>query len=175
MAAKKLTVKQRRFIEEYAIDKKAKQAAIRAGYSKHTASAIGVENLTKPLIKEAIDKKLNELTEKAGIKVIDVLQGLKRIAEFDPRKLFDDTGKMKKIADLDDDTALAIASIDINEIRNMTEDKAISTITKKIKQSDRIKAWELIGKHLNMWIERKEIKHTGFETFAELMSELSKK
>ena len=46
--------KQQRFVEEYLIDLNATRAAIRAGYSEKTASAIGHENLRKPTIVEAI-------------------------------------------------------------------------------------------------------------------------
>lgn len=51
-----LTAKQQRFVEEYLVDLNATQAAVRAGYSKKTAGAIGGENLEKPEIQEAIQK-----------------------------------------------------------------------------------------------------------------------
>ena len=60
MAEKKLTAKQQRFCDEYLIDLNATQAAIRAGYSKKTAYAIGVENLKKPEIKSQIEKRMAE-------------------------------------------------------------------------------------------------------------------
>ena len=66
MAEKKLTAKQQRFCDEYLIDLNATQAAIRAGYSKKTAGSIGTENLQKPLIKEYIEKCMEE-KEKALI------------------------------------------------------------------------------------------------------------
>lgn len=49
-----LTPKQAAFVREYLVDRNGTQAAIRAGYSKKTAGAIAVENLTKPLISEKI-------------------------------------------------------------------------------------------------------------------------
>lgn len=63
----KLTAKQRRFVQEYLIDLNATQAAIRAGYSKKSACAIGLENLGKPMIKQANDEmKIYNLTMKAN-------------------------------------------------------------------------------------------------------------
>ena len=53
---KKLTGKQERFVQEYLIDLNASQAAIRAGYSKDTATQMGYENLTKPYIQDAVQK-----------------------------------------------------------------------------------------------------------------------
>ena len=55
-----MTAKQQRFCDEYLIDLNATQAAIRAGYSKKTARAIANENLTKPYIKEYIEKRMAE-------------------------------------------------------------------------------------------------------------------
>lgn len=56
----KLTAKQQRFCDEYLIDLNATQAAIRAGYSEKTAKQIGNENLTKPDLKEYIEKRMAE-------------------------------------------------------------------------------------------------------------------
>ena len=56
----KMTAKQQRFCDEYLIDLNATQAAIRAGYSKKTARAIGNENLMKPDIKKYIDERMAE-------------------------------------------------------------------------------------------------------------------
>jgi phage terminase small subunit len=53
---KKLNPKQSAFVREFLIDLNATQAAIRAGYSKKTAGAIGHELLKKPEIMEAIQK-----------------------------------------------------------------------------------------------------------------------
>ena len=47
---KRLSDKQERFIDEYMVDLNAKQAAIRAGYSKKSAVVIAAENLKKPMI-----------------------------------------------------------------------------------------------------------------------------
>ena len=63
----KLTPKQELFCTEYMIDLNATQAAIRAGYSKHTAQAIGAENLTKPLIAAEISRLFIERTTKTKI------------------------------------------------------------------------------------------------------------
>lgn len=55
-----MTAKQKRFCDEYLIDLNATQAAIRAGYSKKAAQAIGAENLTKPVIKQYIEQRMQE-------------------------------------------------------------------------------------------------------------------
>lgn len=66
-AVKGLNLKQKRFCMEYIIDNNATQAAIRSGYSKKTAAVIGAENLTKPNIKEEIDKLQDKTSKKLEI------------------------------------------------------------------------------------------------------------
>lgn len=58
-----MTPKQQRFVEEYLVDGNATQAAIRAGYSEKTASAIGHENLKKPEIAAALQAGRQEITK----------------------------------------------------------------------------------------------------------------
>lgn len=60
VAETKLTAKQKRFCDEYLIDMNITQAAIRAGYSKKTAYAIGQENLKKPMLKKYIEDRMKE-------------------------------------------------------------------------------------------------------------------
>lgn len=69
-----LTAKQQRFVDEYMIDLNATQAAIRAGYSKNTASETGYENLRKPQIADEIAKRQQKHAEKAEMTVEWVLQ-----------------------------------------------------------------------------------------------------
>jgi phage terminase small subunit len=59
-----LTDKQQRFVEEYCVDFNATQAAIRAGYSKNTATAAttGYRMLRNAEISAAIDARLSHLT-----------------------------------------------------------------------------------------------------------------
>lgn len=63
---KKLTPKQKAFVDYYIETGNATEAAIRAGYSKKTARVIGQENLTKPAIKQYIDKR-NKVIESERI------------------------------------------------------------------------------------------------------------
>ena len=62
-----LTPRQASFVEQYLVDLNATKAAIRAGYSKATAGAIGAENLTKPEIIAAVEAGKARLSERTGI------------------------------------------------------------------------------------------------------------
>jgi phage terminase small subunit len=75
-----LNPKQQKFCEEYLIDLNATQAAIRAGYSKKTAYAIGSENLTKPEIHAYIENLKRDRSERTLIEADFVILGLKEVA-----------------------------------------------------------------------------------------------
>lgn len=59
----KLTEKQRRFVAAYIKTGNAAEAARQAGYKKKTADAIGRENLRKPTVRNAIEKRLKEIED----------------------------------------------------------------------------------------------------------------
>ena len=58
-----LTEKQKRFIDYYIETGNATEAAKKAGYSKKTAAVTGHDNLRKPNIKSAIEKRLKALED----------------------------------------------------------------------------------------------------------------
>jgi phage terminase small subunit len=72
----KLTTKQKLFVESYLADPNATQAAIKAGYSKHTAKSQGQRLLTNVDIKQAVEKRI----EKAVMSADEVLTELANIA-----------------------------------------------------------------------------------------------
>ena len=80
MAVQGLTPRQARFIEEYGIDLNATQAAIRAGYSTTTARQMGTENLSKPVIANAIAAAQKARSERTEITQDEVVRGLYREA-----------------------------------------------------------------------------------------------
>src|SRR5215510_12099596 len=104
-----LTAKQQRFVAEYLIDLNATQAAIRAGYSRQTASEQAYENLRKPQIAAAIATGKRQQLEKADLSAERILEEFRRLAFFDARTLFDDAGRLRPIADLPEDARAAIA------------------------------------------------------------------
>lgn len=71
-----LTPKMQMFVEEYLVDLNATQAAIRAGYSPKTANRIAAENMSKPVIKAEIEKRMKERGEQVDINAKWVLERL---------------------------------------------------------------------------------------------------
>jgi phage terminase small subunit len=76
-----MTPKQIAFVAEYLIDMNATQAAIRAGYSAHTAVKIGSENLRKPEVRKAIDAARAKVMDAAEMTVEKHMHDLKRLRD----------------------------------------------------------------------------------------------
>jgi phage terminase small subunit len=70
--AARLTEKQRRFVDFFVETANATEAAIRAGYSKRTAAQTGSENLRKPHIAAAIEKRNKELEDERIADMVEV-------------------------------------------------------------------------------------------------------
>lgn len=74
MAKRKLTAKQRKFVDKYVETGNAKEAAIEAGYSINTAKQMGTENLSKPVLKEAIEARMAEMASNTIASAKEVLE-----------------------------------------------------------------------------------------------------
>ena len=144
-----MTKKQKRFIEEYLIDLNATQAAIRAGYSPDTAKSIGSENLTKPDIQARIAKAMAERSRRTGVNADRVVMELAKIAFVNASDVIDaETATLKPDA-AREDTA-AIQSV---KVKTFGEDG----LEREIKMADKLKALELLGKHLGMFKDKVEL------------------
>lgn len=144
-----MTQKQKRFIEEYLIDLNATQAAIRAGYSPDTAQQTGSENLSKPVIRAQIDRAMAERSKRTGVNAERVVQELAKIAFVNAAEVIDPKTATVKEDALPEDTA-AIQSV---KVKTFGEDG----LEREIKMADKIKALELLGKHLGMFKDKLEL------------------
>lgn len=149
--AKKLTKKQQMFVDEYLIDLNATQAAIRAGYSVDTAKEIGCENLTKPNIQEAIAKSMAERSKRTGINQDRVVLELAKIAFVKMTDIVDSQGRIKDSATDDD-----LACIESMKYKSSESDTG-SSIEREVKIAPKLKALELLGKHLGMWNDKIDV------------------
>ncbi len=155
----RLTPKQLKFVQEYLIDLNATQAALRAGYSQRTAQRIGSENLSKPLVAEAIAQAQAERAKRTEVKADRVLLELARIAYARITDVVDsgpDGLTLKQSSDVPDDAAAAVA-----ELR---ETRGRSGRNLRVRMHDKLRAIELLGKHLGLFsgqVEQKENRHMG--------------
>lgn len=149
------TDKQRAFVDEYLIDFNGTQAAIRAGYSSKTANEQAAGLLAKVSIQKLLAERKAARVQRTEITQDRVLQELARLAFLDIRKAFKEDGSLKPIQDLDDETAAAIAGIDVVEMAGAAAIGGdgidhIPLQTKKIKLAEKKGALELLMRHMGM-------------------------
>lgn len=139
-----LTERQKRFVDEYLIDLNATQAAIRAGYSEKTAYRIGAELLQKTSVAEQIEKRKAARVRRTEITQDFVLTELMKIAASNGTD-FATVGKRNRVTltptdDLPPEKCAAVASI-----------KKGARGAVEVKTYDKLKALELLGRHLGMF------------------------
>lgn len=121
----KLTERQRRFCEEYLIDGNASQAAIRAGYSKRSATVVSTTLMKNPRVQALLKKLLDELHSAKVADAQEVLEYLTSIMRGEQREQ-----TLQLIGDgMQDITAIDVAA------------------------KDRLKAAELLGKRYGIFKE----------------------
>lgn len=146
-----LTEKQKRFVEEYLIDLNATQSAIRAGYSVKNADKIGSELLGKTRVAEAISEKMAERSKRTGVNQDRVVLELAKLAFVKMTDVVDSQGKIKSNAREDD-----LACIESVKYKKSTSETG-SSIEREVKISPKLKALELLGKHLGMWNDKLDV------------------
>ena len=148
----KLTEKQWRFVDEYLIDLNATQAAIRAGYSVKTADKQGYQLLEKTRVAEAISEKMAERSRRTGVNQDRVVMELAKIAFVNAADVIDSDDATIKAGATADDTA-AIQSVKVKVIPT----KEGEGVEREIRLNDKLKALELLGKHLGMWNDKLDV------------------
>lgn len=156
----KLTAKQRRFCNEYLIDLNATQAAIRSGYSKKTAQAIGWENLSKPLIQEFLQERLLAREKRLEITQDSVAQELAKIGfanMADYMKPGSDGDPILDFSLLSRDQAAALSEVTVDTLKGADSEKTIQRV--KFKLADKRAALVDLGRHLGMFPTK--VEHSG--------------
>ena len=152
----KLTEKQQLFVEEYLIDLNATQAAIRAGYSAKTADQQGSRMLANVKVQQAISVAMAERSKRTGINQDRIVLELARIAFVNIDDVVDtETGKILPNASRDD--LACIESIKYKESDNQFG----GSVEREVKVASKLKALELLGKHLGMWNDKLDVNVTA--------------
>ena len=128
-----MTPKQQRFCEEYLIDCNGTQAAIRAGYSKHTADRIASENLGKPEIQAYLQTLMSERQKATIASAEEVLEYLTSVVRGETKSAY-----------------LAVVGTGDGMSEATIVDKAPA-------EADRLKAAELLGKRYAMFTQKVEM------------------
>lgn len=150
----KLTEKQQRFVDEYLIDLNATQAAIRAGYSVKTADQQASRMLTNVKVQSAIAEIMAERSKRTGFNQDRVVQELAKIAFIKMTDVVDQNGKIKDTASEDD-----LSCIESIKYKHSDTDSGYS-VEREVKIASKLKALELLGKHLGMWNDKLDVNVT---------------
>lgn len=164
----KMTERQKRFCNEYLIDLNVTQAAIRAGYTPKYANKRAYELLDKPEIKEYLDKKMKDREQRTEItqdKVVNELAAIAFSNASDFFKVVDKPITAGGVPVLDDEgnprTYKDVEFVNTDKLSEANK-KVISSIKQgsnglEIKLNDKLKALELLGKHLGMFKDKVEL------------------
>lgn len=169
----KLTDKQKIFANEYLVDLNATRAyktAYKSCKKDETAAVNGNRMLRNAKVKEYIDKRMKEREIRTEITQDKVLQELANIAFSDGTRYAEVVEKsyMKPIFDNEGNKTgeekVFYKSVELKETKELTanEKKAITAIknTKfgiSVETADKVRALELLGKHLGMFKDKVEV------------------
>ncbi|MDE6838733.1 MAG: terminase small subunit [Acutalibacter sp.] len=139
MAKQKLTEKQKRFVQEYLVDLNATAAAQRAGYKDPN---IGRQLITKNNVSAAIQEAIDKRRNRVEITQDRVLQELAAIA----------------FAKGTDYASIISGVVMTNDTQELTQDQKAAIVAIKqtkegveVKLGNKLKALELLGKHLGVF------------------------
>lgn len=165
-----LSPKQNQFVSEYLVDLNATKAALRAGYSEKTAAQIGYKLLQRPDVQEAIQDARNAQEVRTQITSDKVLRELARIA-------FADASDYVKVVTLSPKKTVGVplGAVVLTPTEKLTADQkaAIASIEEtqagiRVRTHDKVKALELLGKHLGIFTEKITIAAIDPETVKEV-------
>ncbi len=155
-----LTAMQARFVGEYlamADNPDPATAYLAAGYrakSRYVAQVCASQLLKHPKVAARIAKARQKQSDRLQVTADDVLRRLCEIANLDLADVISEDGTLLDVHRMQEKVRTSLQGIETEE-RTFGEGKsAISTTVRKVKLGDRLKALELIGKHLGMFVER---------------------
>jgi len=171
-----LTDNQRIFCEEYSVDRngtRAYLAAYRNVKKEKTAAASANRLLGNDNIRDYIRELLDAISKRTAITADRVLLEYGKLAFVNPKSFFNDDGTPRNISELDDDTAAAIAGLEVKVLKDKYGYSVGSLY--KIKITDKKGSLDSIGKHLGMFTNRMELSGPNggaIQTKADIVQEL---
>ena len=158
-----LTEKQARFVAEYLVDLNATQAALRAGYKDPN---IGRQLITKNNVSEAIQKAIQKRSQRTEITQDMILRELANVAFANGTDFAKVVCREVPMTTVDEDGVLQTVTklqqlVEIKDTSTIPPEKraAISGIKEgkygiEVSSYDKVKALELLGRHLGMFDAR---------------------
>lgn len=129
---KKLTIKQKKFADEYIKTGNAYQSALNAGYSESYSKGNVIKLLENVSVKAYIDERMKKLEEEAIADQTEVLKYLTRVLRDEEKE----------------EVLVNVGNFE-QEIQSM-----------KVSTKDKIKAAELLGKRYGSWTDKVDLNST---------------
>lgn len=108
--------KRKAFVEAYLSNGgNATDAALQAGYTKSGAPKQGYRMSKDPLILSELDKRRTQVAVKLELNTEQTIREIKRLAFSDPRRITNEDGSIKRLNELDAETAAAVASYEVDK------------------------------------------------------------
>lgn len=155
---RELTKSERLFVGEYLVDFNATAALMRCGWAPHNANKNAVYFLRKPHVRAAIEKGIKRMEAHNVVSATRILEEVLRIATADPRRVMREDGTMKQLQELDEDTARAVAAIEVTTKPGRGDEPP--TITHKLKFWDKGKATDTLLKSMGKLLDGVQVNNT---------------
>lgn len=146
-----LSEKQLRFVEYYLAGNTATQAAIKAGYSRNSASDIGSENLKKPDIARAIEAGRMERREKAKLSAEDMVEEMHALAYYNVQDFLDAGNKIKDLTTMPITDTRAVVAVKTKVTQRTIGEVVITETTTEVKFADKLAAQANLFRHMGLF------------------------
>lgn len=161
----RLTKRQELFAKEYVVDMNGESAAERAGYSRAGAKVAAYRLLKKPQVKAEVDRLVALRGQGQEAAAARWRKEVEAIAYSDAGALYGPGGQLVDVPSLPESERRAVAGLEVavgGEEGPPLDDGAPRQARPKLlklKRWDKVKALELLGKHLGLLVDRQ--RHEG--------------
>lgn len=152
---RKLTIRQKSFVALFPkVRWVAGEAVKEAGYrvkDDQSAWEMASQLLKVPQVKVAVERLTEHHLQKIGVHSERVLTEVARVALSDLRNLYNEDGSLKLPHEWSDEAAAAVAGVEVlEEFSGKGKARTLVGHTKKIRVFDKVRALELLSKHLGI-------------------------
>lgn len=137
-----INAQRRRFAELYAATFDAARATEEAKYRSRKLAHAGFKLLARADVQCELKHILSKTTEQLALQASDVLNGLMRIALFDPADILNDNGTIKPLSEIPQVVRRAIAGMKWKDGK-----------LEELKLPDKVRSFELLGKNKRLFTE----------------------
>lgn len=166
-----LTPMEEAFCREFLVDKNGAKAAVRAGSTSKDPKHTAYRFMHNPLVLRRIHGLMAAQNDRVEITADLVLSELRAIATSDLAEFFDEYGDLRPIHDIPAPARRTLASVEVDDQRG---DKTV----RRVKLWDKLRALELLGKHLKLFHEMGEFRITAqpseLKTVPEIEAEIAR-